>query len=732
MKKILTMILSLALVLSMIPATASVAFAADGSGAVTIGGTTYDVTASPATFIYTGQSQVPPTVSLTPQNGGASLNTQYTVKYKNTDTNQESSTITEVGTYKILITLSGEATSIESTCEVKINAADASAAEIHNLISIQELAATESEKVKANPDKYFAVYLNKNILKKSDVGLTCEFDDTKKTYTVTATAKNANYTNLNRTETFSINANDLATAGIRFEKKTFTYNGAKQTPNITVTDSAKNVLKENKDYKITYLNGSGQSVNEPTDVGTYSVKIDSVGSTYTGTQQSDEKFTISALSLKDKNVTVTYDSRTQDIKEVKYERTIIPQANYIVTGNAKTYFTVTGKDNLKDTRRVHASQKNITNCTVTFSDNRTSSVYTNTTVGVKPKVTVKDTAFSPAYTLIENTATAGTQVEDYSVEYQDANGKVVSSFINVGTYKVIVTGEGSNYYGKQTLTYTITGTDISKYTVTLRETTVTADGTAKTPVITKVAYGSSSLSSSDYTVSYQDSMGKTVTRLIEPGTYKVVVTGKNGYSGSCYATYTILGLTQSITGIKNYYKVYPTTQPFKLDRQAAEKTGFTFTSSDPTVASVDAYGYVTMHKPGRAKITITTKGTVKYNQATTSTEIRVYPNKVTMSRNPWTTGKKGQIKVRWNKRVGATRYEIRYSRQKSFKKGSYKTKKATAAVNSYSTQSTTVSKLRKGYTYYVKVRAVTQVYDDYGQKVNYYGNWSKAKTVKVK
>ena len=103
-----------------------------------------------------------------------------------------------------------------------------------------------------------------------------------------------------------------------------------------------------------------------------------------------------------------------------------------------------------------------------------------------------------------------------------------------------------------------------------------------------------------------------------------------------------------------------------------------------------------------------------------------------MSRKPWTTGKKGQIKVRWTKRVGATRYEIRYSRQKSFKKGSYKTKKATAAVNSYSTQSTTVSRLRKGYTYYVKVRAVTQVYDDYGQKVNYYGNWSTAKTVKVK
>ena len=513
---------------------------------------------------------------------------------------------------------------------------------------------------------------------------------------------------------------------------TFTYNGTKQVPtSITVTDAAGQTINPAY-YTVSYQNDDGTEIEEPKDADTYFVKIDGKGK-YTGSKVSAQKFIINQLNIKDKSVKITYSRSTVTVKSGTC--TIDPK-NYDVDTSTvtKSYYTVTPKgSNLTGSKLVvYTTPRSIANCIVTFSDGRSSSVYTNTTVGVKPKVTVKDTAFSPAYTLIENTATAGTQVEDYSVEYQDANGKVVSSFINVGTYKVIVTGEGSNYYGKQTLTYTITGTDISKYTVMLRETTVTADGTAKTPVITKVAYGSSSLSSSDYTVSYQDSTGKTVTRLIEPGTYKVVVTGKNGYSGSCYATYTILGLTQSITGIKNYYKVYPTTQPFKLDPQAAEKTGFTFTSSDPTVASVDAYGYVTMHKPGRAKITITTKGTVKYNQATTSTEIRVYPNKVTMSRNPWTTGKKGQIKVRWNKRVGATRYEIRYSRQKSFKKGSYKTKKATAAVNSYSTQSTTVSKLRKGYTYYVKVRAVTQVYDDYGQKVNYYGNWSKAKTVKVK
>ena len=279
MKKILTMILSLALVLSMIPATASVAFAASENvvkGTVTINGETYNVTASPATFTYTGQSQVPPTVSLTPQNGGEPLSTvEYAVKYKKTDTSQEpTTTITAAGTYNILIKLSGKTEFTESTCDVEIKAADAAAAVIRNLISIQDLAAKESNEVETNPDQYFAVYLNDHKLEKSDVKLTCTFNGTSKTYTVTASASNANYYNLNTTKTFSVNANDLATAGIRFDKKTFTYNGAKQTPNITVTDSAKNPLKENKDYKITYLNGSGQPVNEPTDVGTYSVKIE--------------------------------------------------------------------------------------------------------------------------------------------------------------------------------------------------------------------------------------------------------------------------------------------------------------------------------------------------------------------------------------------------------------------------------------------------------------------------
>ena len=86
MKKILTMILSLALVLSMIPATASVAFAASGNGTVTIttaeGKKTYTVTVDPATFTYSGKV-LTPNVKVLSQDDQTEYTT-YTKSYEDT------------------------------------------------------------------------------------------------------------------------------------------------------------------------------------------------------------------------------------------------------------------------------------------------------------------------------------------------------------------------------------------------------------------------------------------------------------------------------------------------------------------------------------------------------------------------------------------------------------------------------------------------------------------------
>lgn len=325
------------------------------------------------------------------------------------------------------------------------------------------------------------------------------------------------------------------------------------------------------------------------------------------------------------------------------------------------------------------------------------------------------------------TLTEGT---DYTVTYKDSKGNVVTGgFKEIGEYKVVV--EGITYTGTKTLTYTINGSAITNFTVTLKEYSVQADGTAKKPTIISVKSGSTTLGTDCYTVSYQDSTGKTVYTLVNPDTYKVVVTGKNGYSGTTYATFRVIGLAQSITGVKSSYKMYPNSNTLQLTPSATEGS-FTYTSSDSSIASVSSTGVVTAYKAGRAKITIKTTGNTKYDPATISTVIKVYPKKAVMTKKPWTTAKKGQIKVRWNKQDNVTRYEVRYSRAKNFAKGTYITKKVNAAQNDYTTQSTTISKLKSGYKYYVKVRAVKEVYNDNGKMITYYGTWSNWRSVVVK
>ena len=531
--------------------------------------------------------------------------------------------------------------------------------------------------------------------------------------------------------------------------KSVYYTGATQTVSV-------NVAKVGATYRVEYRKGSTvlTGSNLPKDAGTYSVYVIGTGN-YAGEVLAGY-LQIMPIPLDWTEIVLgsstVYDSASRTYVPKVTLRTksgypygssgyvTIPETDYNVgyryVNSSSAYLKPTayvtvksGAVNLTNaidtrvtevTKEFSIASRNISNCTINFTDYRNSSAYTGT--GIKPTVVVRDTSLNRTLTLNS----------DYTVTYKNAAGKTVTSLVDAGTYSVIVTGAGS-YSGSQTLTYTITGKDISGYTVTLKESSVAADGLTKTPVIVSVKNGVyNTLSVNDYTVSYQDSTGKTVTRMSAPGTYKVVVTGKNGYSGSCYATFRIVGKSQTITGVDSTYKVYPTSETFKLTPNATEATGFTYVSSDPTVATVSASGYVTPLKAGRAKITITTTGNRTYDPATYSTVIKVYPTKATMTKKPWNTGKKGQIQVRWNKQDNVTRYEVRYSRSKSFNQGTYITKKVNAAYNTYSTQSTKISKLKSGYTYYVKVRAVKEVTNDYGKTLTYYGKWSNWKSVKVK
>ncbi len=112
---------------------------------------------------------------------------------------------------------------------------------------------------------------------------------------------------------------------------------------------------------------------------------------------------------------------------------------------------------------------------------------------------------------------------------------------------------GGNSTGTVTLTYkssyvtltktvTITKKQLSKAAVTLAQTNYTYNGSACTPAVSKVVYGSTTLSSSSYTVSYSNN--------INAGTATVTVTAKStdaNYTGSKSVTFSIAKAIPSFT-----------------------------------------------------------------------------------------------------------------------------------------------------------------------------------------
>lgn len=517
----------------------------------------------------------------------------------------------------------------------------------------------------------------------------------------------------------------------------FMYNGSSQPlSGITVYKNATEYTKKNAlssyYYSISYeydKDGKTIATSYPTDAKDYKVYVVGQGG-YAG------KKYIGTYNIPKYNMdyaTVTVSTGTAAAKPVvtvrSYEGAYFTEGkdftvySFVSESTNKVYVSISSTldGNLTGSKSEYYAlvAKPITSCSVYFTNGKSTSAYTGSVISAP--ITVKDGYYT--------TLTQGTH---YTVTYKNSLGKVVSSIRDAGTYTIEITGKGI-YSGTTYLTYTVTGKDISHYTVTLKESSVQANGYSKVPTITSVKDGYyTTLSSSNYTVTYKNYLGETVTSMSAPGTYTVVVTGKNGYQGSTSATFRIVGLDQEVT-ITNgtSKKVYEDSDSFKLTAKATgDGTGFTWTTSDPTVATVSYNGTVTVVGVGRAKITATTTGNKKYNPEEASFIVKVYPDKVKQTKKPWTDGKKGQLKVRWGYQEGVTKYEIRYSTSKSF--STYSTKTVNAHGKDLATQSTTLKNLKSGKTYYIKVRAVYQTYNEEGTKITYRGSWSPWRSAKTK
>ena len=159
---------------------------------------------------------------------------------------------------------------------------------------------------------------------------------------------------------------------------------------------------------------------------------------------------------------------------------------------------------------------------------------------------------------------------------------------------------------------------------------------------------------------------------------------------------------------------------FGLGAKVAAGTGkLTYKTSNKKVATVNSSGKVTLKAIGVCTITVSLAESAQYKAATAKVTLTVTPKKVKLSSAKPARGKK--LTVKWKKDKTVTGYEIECALKKNFKSG-----KKSMTVKKASKTSATVTKLKKGKRYYVRVRAYKQVkVGKKTQKIR--GSWSNVK-----
>lgn len=267
--------------------------------------------------------------------------------------------------------------------------------------------------------------------------------------------------------------------------------------------------------------------------------------------------------------------------------------------------------------------------------------------------------------------------------------------------------EGTVYLAKA---FTPTTVDISGFQVSLaKQENFVYDGKEKRPSVT-VKNGSTVLTPSDYAVTYSQN--------IHAGTAMIKVTGKGKYTGTISGTFKIQKADNKITATAKHTKTAKTSdQSLKLNARA--KGGAIQYQSNNKNVAVNAKGTVTIKKNFVGKAVITCKGgNQDYKDCSTKITITVNPAGSKLSQAKNLSGRK--LSVKWKKNSKVSGYQVQYAVNKKF--SGAKLKKISGA----SKTSATIKGLKKGKTYYVRVRTYKTV-----SKTPYYSAWSTAKKVKI-
>lgn len=240
-------------------------------------------------------------------------------------------------------------------------------------------------------------------------------------------------------------------------------------------------------------------------------------------------------------------------------------------------------------------------------------------------------------------------------------------------------------------------------------------GEEQRPAIAASCGGAVLVPDVDYTVTYENN--------INAGAATAIVRGIGRYMGDVTLPFTIQKAETVISykapGSKLYDRYGVTTSLSAKITKGAEKAKLSYRSSDKSVATVSDSGTIKDEGVGATTITISCPESENYKAASVSAVYTIIPGKQTAFVKR--SGKK--MRVSWFKVSSASGYQVQYAAKKSFKKCK------TITIRKKSKTKCTIKKLKRGKTYYVRVRTYKNANVN-GQQTVVNGAWSKARKVR--